>query len=163
MNSAIRNTFMLWTVLFSSWQDSLEFSEIVGNTETLLLYLEEHFPSSHEHPSLCHRHRCSPQTNIGMKRRTFQSFYLCSHVMSPNPNPGIDQHPISTGFISLCHFLEIVNMLWIGLPTNRADLQIGDICFNKGLTNKVTQTWFVFLVWKSPKYWSNTFSTGAPG
>ena len=82
-----------------------QFSKTVGDTETFLLYLEEHLLPLHERPSPCHRHRWSPQTNIGIKRRTFQSFYLCSHVMSPNTNPGIDQHSITTGIISLCHLL----------------------------------------------------------
>ena len=42
--------------------------------------------------------------------------------MSAHPNPGIDQDPISTGFISLTHLLEIINMLGIGLPANSTDL-----------------------------------------
>ena len=42
--------------------------------------------------------------------------------MSTNPNPGIDEDPISTGFISLTHLLQILNMLGIRLPANSTDL-----------------------------------------
>ena len=42
--------------------------------------------------------------------------------MSAHPNPGIDLDPISTGFISLSHLLEIINMLGIGLPAYSTDL-----------------------------------------
>ena len=47
--------------------------------------------------------------------------------MSAHPNPGIDLDPISTGFISLSHPLEIIDMLGIGLPANSTHLQVLDV------------------------------------
>ena len=51
--------------------------------------------------------------------------------MSTNPGPGIDQHPMSTGYVTLTHLLQIFNMFGVRLPTNSTDLGISGIFLAK--------------------------------
>ena len=51
--------------------------------------------------------------------------------MSTNPGPGIDQHPMSTGFVTLTHLLQIFNMFGVRLPANSTDLGISEIFLAK--------------------------------
>ena len=66
-------------------------------------------------------------------RKLWTCCYLCHGLMSTNPHPGIDYHPMSAGFVTLAHLLKIFNMLGVGLPTNSTDLGISEIFFESNL------------------------------